>query len=88
MISTSGFEKESYKRIYRSPAYERMKENVTQLVEENTRLGSPVHISICLRTDRPLAEVMRDPDFQPILKHNPTRRFCLELPFRRWPHHP
>jgi radical SAM protein with 4Fe4S-binding SPASM domain len=76
MISTSGFEKQSYKRIYRSPAYERMKDNVTHLVEENARIGSPVHISICLRTDRPLAEVMRDPDFQPILKHNPTVDFA------------
>ncbi len=76
MISTSGFEKESYKRIYRSPAYERMKENVTHLVEENARLGSPVHISICLRTDRPLADVMRDPDFQPILEHKPTVDFA------------
>jgi radical SAM protein with 4Fe4S-binding SPASM domain len=76
MISTSGFEKESYKRIYRSPAYERMKENVTHLVQENERLGSPVHISICLRTDRPLQEVMRDPDFQPILQHNPTVDFA------------
>ena len=54
-----------------------MKENVTHLLEENTRLGSPVHISICLRppTGR-LAEVMRDPDFQPILKHNPTVDFA------------
>jgi len=76
MISTSGFDKESYKRIYRSPAYERMKDNVTHLVEENARLGSPVHISICLRSDRPLSEVMRDPDFQPILKHGPTIDFA------------
>jgi len=76
MISTSGFDKESYKRIYRSPAYERMKENVTHLVEENKRLGSPVHVSICLRTDRPLNEVMRDPDFQPILQHDPTIDFA------------
>jgi len=76
MISTSGFEKESYKRIYRSPAYERMKDNVTHLVEENQRLDSPVHISICLRTDRPLDLVMQDPDFQPILKHNPTIDFA------------
>ena len=75
-ISTSGFEKESYKRIYRSPAYGRMKDNVTQLVEENEKLGSPVNISICLRTDRPLGEVMRDPDFQPILEHNPTIDFA------------
>jgi radical SAM protein with 4Fe4S-binding SPASM domain len=76
MISTSGFDKESYKRIYRSPAYERMKDNVTQLVEENARLGSPVNISICLRTDRPLEEVMKDPDFQPILDRHPTIDFA------------
>jgi radical SAM protein with 4Fe4S-binding SPASM domain len=76
MISTSGFDKESYKRIYRSPAYERMKDNVTRLVEENARLGSPVNISICLRTDRPLDQVMKDPDFQPILDHHPTIDFA------------
>jgi radical SAM protein with 4Fe4S-binding SPASM domain len=75
-ISTSGFDKDSYKRIYRSPAYERMRENVTHLVAENTKLGSPVNISICLRTDRPLDEVMRDPDFQPILEHSPTIDFA------------
>jgi len=75
-ISTSGFDKESYKRIYRSPAYERMKENVTHLVEENKKLDSPVNIAICLRTDRPLSEVMRDPDFQPILEHGPTIDFA------------
>jgi radical SAM protein with 4Fe4S-binding SPASM domain len=76
MISTSGFDKESYKRIYRSPAYERMKDNVTRLVAENARLGSPVNISICLRTDRPLELVMKDPDFQPILAHRPTVDFA------------
>lgn len=76
MISTSGFEKDSYRRIYRSPAYERMKDNVTRLVEENARLGSPVSISICLRTDRALDEVMRDHDFQPILAHDPTIDFA------------
>src|SRR5262249_36207244 len=69
-------ERESYKRIYRSPAYERMKQNVTDLVAENHKLGSPVHISICLRTDRPLDEVMQDPDFQPILQCNPTVDFA------------
>jgi radical SAM protein with 4Fe4S-binding SPASM domain len=53
-----------------------MKENVTNLVAENTRLGSPVHISICLRTDRTLGDVMRDPDFQPILEHKPTVDFA------------
>jgi radical SAM protein with 4Fe4S-binding SPASM domain len=74
-ISTSGFDKESYQRIYRSSSYERMKKNVTRLVEENARLGSPVNVAIGLRTDRPLETVMKDADFQPILKHNPPIDF-------------
>ena len=74
-ISTASFDAANYRRIYRSPAYERMKNNVTDLVTENARLGSPVNISIGLRTDRPLAEVMRDRDFQPILAHHPAVDF-------------
>jgi MoaA/NifB/PqqE/SkfB family radical SAM enzyme len=74
-VSTAGFDRESYKKIYRSSAYERMRMNVTQLVEENARLGNPVNVSIGLRTDRPLDEVMRDPDFQPILRHRPAIDF-------------
>jgi radical SAM protein with 4Fe4S-binding SPASM domain len=74
-ISTSGFDKESYQRIYRSQSYDRMRRNVLALVEENARLGSPVNISIGLRTDRPLDEVMRDRDFQPILAYGPAIDF-------------
>ena len=70
-ISTSGFEEESYRRIYRSAMYMRMKENVTNLVKENERLGSPVNISIGIRTDRPMEHVMKDHDFQPILEFKP-----------------
>lgn len=75
-VSTSGFDAESYRRIYGSPAYPRMRENCQHLVEENQRLGSPVSITICLRTDRPFAQVMRDPDFQPILQHRPAIDFA------------
>jgi radical SAM protein with 4Fe4S-binding SPASM domain len=74
-ISTSGFDKDSYERIYRSQSYERMRKNVVAIVEENAHLGSPVNIVIGLRTDRPLAEVMTDRDFQPILKHKPEIDF-------------
>jgi MoaA/NifB/PqqE/SkfB family radical SAM enzyme len=74
-ISTSGFEEESYRRIYRSSAYRRMRDNVTALVEENAALGQPVNVTIGLRTDRPLAEVLEDPDFQPILRHQPNLDF-------------
>ena len=75
MISTSGFDRESYARIYRSTAYERMRANVTRLVQENAACGRPVRISIGLRADRPLGRVMTDPDFQPILRHHPAIDF-------------
>jgi radical SAM protein with 4Fe4S-binding SPASM domain len=74
-ISTSGFEAESYKRIYRSTAYERFRRNVLALVERNSALPQPLTITIGLRTDRPLAEVMKDPDFQPILAFQPDIDF-------------
>jgi|CXWL01.1.fsa_nt_gi MoaA/NifB/PqqE/SkfB family radical SAM enzyme len=74
-ISTSGFDEASYKRIYRSTAYSRCRKNVTDLVTANAALAEPLTIVIGLRTDRPLAEVMRDPDFQPILAHQPEIDF-------------
>ncbi|HEY9422318.1 MAG TPA: radical SAM protein, partial [Thermoanaerobaculia bacterium] len=74
-ISTSGFDEESYKRIYRSTAYQRFRRNVLALVEKNRALPEPLTITIGLRTDRPLDEVMKDPDFQPILAHEPDIDF-------------
>src|SRR6185295_4487133 len=74
-ISTSGFVEESYRRIYRSSAYERFRRNVLHLVEANRALPEPLTITIGLRTDRPLNQVMKDPDFQPILAFNPDIDF-------------
>jgi hypothetical protein len=74
-ISTSGFEESSYKRIYRSPAYSRMRRNVLDLVRANRRLGSPVEVTIGLRTDRPLKDVLEDRDFQEILEYEPAIDF-------------
>jgi len=74
-VSTAGFDAEMYRRVYRNASYQRMRSNVLQLVERNTALGSPVAITIALRPDRPLDEVMSDPDFQPILAHHPQLDF-------------
>ena len=74
-ISTSGFDETSYRRIYRSTAYERFRKNVLALAERNRALPEPLTLTIGLRTDRPLDEVMRDPDFQPILAHRPDIDF-------------
>jgi hypothetical protein len=74
-ISTSGFDEESYKRIYRSNSYQRMRRNVQQLYELNEEMGRPVNLCLCLRTDRDLSIVCKDPDFQPILRFQPTIDF-------------
>ena len=74
-VSTAGFDEASYRRIYRSSAYRRMQQNVLDLVQQNRRLGRPVEITIAIRTDRSLAEVMRDVDFQPILAEGPALDF-------------
>ena len=74
-ISTSGFDEESYRRVYRSSAYQRFRRNVLALVEKNRALPEPLTLTIGLRTDRPLDEVMKDPDFQPILAHEPDIDF-------------
>jgi len=74
-ISTSGFDEASYRRIYRSAAYERFRSNVLALVERNRALPEPLTVTIGLRTDRPLDVVMKDPDFQPILAHGPDVDF-------------
>jgi MoaA/NifB/PqqE/SkfB family radical SAM enzyme len=74
-ISTSGFDEPSYRRIYRSSAYQRFRRNVLELVRRNRALPKPLTITIGLRTDRPLAEVMADADFQEILACEPDVDF-------------
>src|SRR5579862_252291 len=74
-VSTAGFDADMYRRVYRNSSYQRMRRNVTELVERNSALGSPVSITIALRPDRPLHAVMADPDFQPILAHKPLLDF-------------
>ena len=70
-ISTAGFEPEMYKRVYRNSGYQRMRANVLALVKENARRGRPVEVSISLRPDRPLEDVLEDADFQEILAYRP-----------------
>lgn len=74
-ISTSGFDEPSYRRIYRSSAYPRFRRNVLELVRRNRDLPEPLTITIGLRTDRPLEEVMADADFQEILACEPDIDF-------------
>jgi radical SAM protein with 4Fe4S-binding SPASM domain len=74
-ISTAGFDEAMYKRVYRSSSYQRMRRNVLELFQVNAARKSPIPISIALRPDRPLDDVLADPDFQPILAFKPELDF-------------
>ena len=74
-VSTAGFDEAMYTRVYRSNSYQKMKKNVTELVAQNARLKEPLHLTLALRPDRPLQEVLKDPDLQPILAYRPQIDF-------------
>lgn len=62
-ISTAGFDEAMYERVYQSKSYDRMRRNVSELVERNSRRRDPLPITIALRPDRPLDDVLQDRDF-------------------------
>jgi MoaA/NifB/PqqE/SkfB family radical SAM enzyme len=74
-ISTAGFEQSMYERVYRNGSYQRMRRNVLELVEQNQKSAKKVAITVCLRPDRPLNEVMKHADFQAILACSPELDF-------------
>ncbi len=75
LVSTAGFDKESYLRLYRSHLYERMKNNVLALLKANRDAGGPVQVTIGFRTDRPLRDVLSDPDYQEVKAYHPDVDF-------------
>jgi radical SAM protein with 4Fe4S-binding SPASM domain len=71
-ISTAGFDEGTYRRVFGSGAYRRMRQNVLTLLECNARQGRPIQrVSILIRSDRPLEELAQSPDFQKALSYNP-----------------
>jgi radical SAM protein with 4Fe4S-binding SPASM domain len=74
-ISVSGFDEEMYKRLYRSSKYQKAKRNIIALLEANDKRKDKRHISISLRADKPLQEVLAYPDFQEALKYKPDITF-------------
>ncbi len=64
VISTTGFDEEMYRRLYRSSHYARMKRNLLELLRTNHEMGRPANIHIGLRIDRPAREVLANPEFQ------------------------
>lgn len=69
-ISTSGFNEEMYRRVYRSKQYKRMRNNVLTLLRKNRELPREKqrYISIRIRADVPKEEFLQYPDMPEILR--------------------
>jgi hypothetical protein len=67
-VSTTGFDAEMYKRLYRSNQSERMKNNLLDLLRTNRDLGRPVWVEVGLRIDRPARDVLSQPGFEEVLE--------------------
>ncbi len=74
-ISIAGFDEAMYERVYRSKSYKRVLRNVRLLLEKNSGTVKRIPITLSLRPDRPLNEVVKTPDFQDILQFKPQLDF-------------
>lgn len=56
LISFAGFDEAMYRRVYRSPLYDRVRANVLDLLRANAAAGKPRQIILQLRGDMSVAE--------------------------------
>ncbi len=63
-ISTCIKDKETYVKIYRSPKYEQMIENIITLMTANPSATKPLNVMLFLRIPKPFQEVLDSVDYQ------------------------
>jgi len=66
-ISTTAFDPDMYKRLYRSDQYERMRDNIMNLLQENSRIEKRRFIAILIRSDIEPEKVYAMPATQKII---------------------
>lgn len=74
-ISTAGFDEDMYRRIYRSAMYPKVRDAIYALYEANTKRADPIPLILAIRADKPLDEVLADPDFAPLRQYDPHISF-------------
>jgi radical SAM protein with 4Fe4S-binding SPASM domain len=68
-ISTAGFDKDMYERIYRVEGYEDMRRNVLSLLQENKKRARRKVVNIWLRGDIELTKQLESPDMKIIKEY-------------------
>jgi MoaA/NifB/PqqE/SkfB family radical SAM enzyme len=63
-ISTAGFDKDMYQRLYRSRKYDRVINNIHEILKKNYEMGKPVRITLEIRHDESVRKVLNKQDFK------------------------
>ncbi|MBI3667701.1 MAG: radical SAM protein [Acidobacteria bacterium] len=63
-ISLAGFDRETYKKIYRVDIYHRVIDNTVKLAEVNNLLGRPVKITVSVRSSLPIRQLIKTEDYR------------------------
>ena len=83
-VSTSGFDKEMYRRVYRSSQYEKMYKNLLELIEINKKFNYPINISVSMRSDLSLSETISFNDYKYLIKFFPESKIDYKFRYDNW----
>lgn len=84
-VSTAGFERGMFERVYRSKKYDDLLAGVSRLLRRNKELGEPVTIVLEFRPDKAIEEVLNDKDFvEHVKEHIPEKRISWLTGFDSW----
>ena len=84
VVSTSGLDETMYKRVYRSKEYNRMYNNLINLIKENNNSGNPININVDMRTDKTLNETLSFPDYKKLLQYLPAKKIACKFKYDDW----
>jgi MoaA/NifB/PqqE/SkfB family radical SAM enzyme len=84
VVSTSGFDEEMYKRVYRSNMYGQMLNNVKSFGIANNKAGRPVDFQIDMRADRPAEEVYQYADYRKVAEIVGPEKIGIKFRYDNW----
>jgi MoaA/NifB/PqqE/SkfB family radical SAM enzyme len=83
-VSTSGFDREMYERVYRSGQYDKMLTNVLDFASANNKRGRPVKLFIDMRVDRGLREVYAYADYRRVVDAVGAENIGVKFRYDSW----
>jgi MoaA/NifB/PqqE/SkfB family radical SAM enzyme len=84
IVSVSGLDAAQYKRVYRSDMYSKVITNIGTLIAANKAAGSPVDVSLTMRSDRPLSEVVKSADYIGLAEAMGADKISIKFRYDDW----